>query len=133
SPASRLTSPERHEPRSRAASKVGSRNMTRMWRGERGQALPLVLMVLAFTVAVALGLARLSRIAAERGAARHAADAAALAGAIAGRPGAVEVARANGADLVSFSRSGDVVEVVVRRSGTSATARAELVARLTGR
>jgi len=100
--------------------------------GERGQAVPLVLMVLMFAVAVALGLLHVCRTVAERAAAGHAADAAALAGAVDGRAAAAAIAQANDAVLVAFRQEGDVVEVEVRRGGAQATARAELVAELTG-
>lgn len=101
-------------------------------RAEHGQTVPLVLMVLVLAVAVALGLVQLSRRVAERAAAGHAADAAALAGAADGRAAAASIAQANHAILVAFRQEGDVVEVEVRRGSARAVARAELSAVLSG-
>ena len=103
----------------------------RVARGERGQTLPLVALLLVFGVAVMLAIAHLSTTAVARARAAGAADAAALAGALADRAASDSVARANGAELVTFERVGDVVVVVVERSGHRATARAEAVVSLT--
>ncbi len=99
----------------------------RVQRDDRGQVLPLVALVLVFAVMVATGIAHLAVEATERARAEHAADAAALAGAVGDRPAAATLARANGAELESFARDGDIVVVAVRRHGHRATARAEAV------
>jgi hypothetical protein len=59
-----------------------------------------------------------------RAGARNAADAAALAGAAAGRSAADELARANGAELISFSETGLETEVRVRLGPAEAVGRA---------
>ncbi|HEX7095218.1 MAG TPA: pilus assembly protein TadG-related protein [Acidimicrobiales bacterium] len=98
---------------------------------ERGQTIPLVLVVLALAMTFALTILHQSRTVAGRAAASHAADAAALAGAVDGQGAAEAVARANGAELLSFVQDGDVVVVEIRRGSHHATARAELVVELT--
>jgi len=60
----------------------------------------------------------------ERGRAQTAADAAALAGLSGGRAAAVALAGRNGARLVRFDQTGDVVTVVVDVDGEQAGARA---------
>jgi hypothetical protein len=97
---------------------------------ERGQVMPLVALLLVFCVAVALVVVHLSAAVVERSRAVGAADAAALAGAVADRAAAETVARANGATLVRFERQDDVVVVEVQRGGRRATARAEAVVTL---
>lgn len=95
-----------------------------MQRAERGQALPFVALVVLVAGLVCVGLARLggAALAAER--ATNAADAAALAGARAGRAAATEVAAANGARLVSFEAAGRDTRVRVLVDGAQAVARA---------
>jgi hypothetical protein len=100
--------------------------------GERGQAVPLVLLVLAFAIAVCGAIARAGNLIAQREHARHAADATALAGAIGGEAGARTVAEANRAALVTFEVDGDRVTVRVRHARFTATARAERVIALAG-
>jgi len=94
---------------------------------EGGQALPLVLAVLALAVVALLALVPLGRAAQERAQARSAADAAALAGAAEGEAAAREVAAANGATLVAWRAAGtDVwVEVTLGRARAQAKARRE--------
>jgi hypothetical protein len=94
-------------------------------RRDAGQAMPLVLAVLALAVVVLLALVPLAQGATERAQARTAADAAALAGAAEGQEVAREVAAANGAELVSWHSAGvDVwVEVTVGDAGAVARAR----------
>ena len=94
-------------------------------RSSRGQATPLwaVVLVLAALLLIPTGL--LVRAAVERTEARSAADAAALAGALAGEAEAREVAAANGGQLVAYEAAGDLVEVTVVVGGRRATARAE--------
>jgi murein DD-endopeptidase MepM/ murein hydrolase activator NlpD len=93
-------------------------------RGERGQAAPLMALVLVFAGVLALGAARLGRAAADRAQARTAADAAALAGAVGDRAGAEALALANGGRLVAYRTiEGDVL-VTVRVGPAEASARA---------
>jgi hypothetical protein len=107
--------------------------MSMLWiaRGERGQTLPLVALLLAVAVAVMLAIANLSTAAVEASRAASAADAAALAGVLGDRAASDAVARANSAELLSFEREGDVVEVEIERSGRRASARAGAVVTLT--
>jgi len=94
-------------------------------RGDRGQAVPVMLGLVAVAVVVLLALVPLVQAAQQRAAARNAADAAALAGAAEGEAAAREVASANGADLVGWRARGLDVWVVV----TLGDARAEAKAR----
>lgn len=82
-------------------------------------------MIVALAGVAAVVLAELGGLAVSRARARSAADAAALAGAVEGRSGADEVARANGAVLASFEAQGQMVEVVIELDGATARARAE--------
>ena len=91
---------------------------------ERGQAMPLVVGLVAVAVVVLLSLVPLARAAQERAAARAAADAAALAGAAEGEEAAREVAGANGAALVSWRAEGRDVWVVVVLGDARAEAKA---------
>ena len=91
---------------------------------EDGQAVPLVLAVGALIVIVLLTLIPLARASQERAAARTAADAAALAGAAEGEAAAREVARANGAEVVSWQAEGLDVWVVVELGAARAEAKA---------
>jgi outer membrane lipoprotein SlyB len=101
-------------------------------RHDRGQTMPLVALTLAFTLVLAAAVAHLAVQTTRRAQAGHAADAAALAGAVGDRVAAEKVARANGAELVAYERDGDVVLVEVRRGDHHASARAEAVVELTG-
>jgi uncharacterized protein YcbK (DUF882 family) len=92
---------------------------------ERGQAVPLLLAVLALAVAAAVLVVRLATASVERSRAQTAADAAALAGAVHGDGAAVAAARANGADVVDTVSDGDVVTVEVRYRRALASAAAE--------
>ena len=99
--------------------------------GERGQAAPLMLVVVVVAGLLVIGIGRLGGAVIERARAQTAADAAALAGAAEGRVGAERLARANGGRLVSFAvgvavtpASGTDIEVVVVVGGAQATARA---------
>lgn len=94
-------------------------------RTERGQATPLwaVVLVLAGLLLVPTGL--LIRAAHERSLAQNAADASALAGALAGEAEARAIAEENGAHLVRFAAHGSTVEVTVVVGNHEATARAE--------
>lgn len=99
--------------------------MSRPHRTERGQATPLlaVVLVLAGLLLVPAGL--LVRAAVERAEAQTAADAAALAGALQGEGAARQIAAHNGGELIAFTARGDVVEVTVVVGDRRATARAE--------
>lgn len=91
---------------------------------DRGQALPLVILVVCFAALLAVGIGRLAGEAVLAGQAQTAADAAALAGAASGPGAARRAAEANGATVVVYERAGDEVEVVVERRGAQAVARA---------
>ncbi len=91
---------------------------------ERGQALPLVALVLVLVLLLALVIGAVGEATIDRARAQTAADAAALAGAAEGLDAARELARRNGARLVSFD-AGPPVEVVVEVDGRRAVARAE--------
>lgn len=92
--------------------------------GQRGQALPLVAVLVVAAGAGCLVLGRIGGAAVARASAVTAADAAALAGAAGGRAAASETARANGARLVSYEEFGTDTRVRVERGGARATARA---------
>lgn len=95
-----------------------------MRRGERGSAVPLlVLVVLAAGGAIVL-LGRIGGAAVERASARTAADAAALAGAAEGRAAASSVAAANGGRIESYRELGTETEVRVDVGKATAVARA---------
>lgn len=93
-------------------------------RDEKGQATPLLALVMVVVGVLCLVVMVTGRAADDRARARTAADAAALAGAAAGREEAVEVAAANGAELVRYTANGSLVEVQVSVGETLATARA---------
>lgn len=92
--------------------------------GERGQAVPLVLAVVALAVVVLLALVPLGRRADERARAQAAADAAALAGAAEGEAAAREVAEANDAALLDWWAAGTDVWVRVEVGESEALAQA---------
>jgi len=92
---------------------------------DRGQALPLLLLVLAVALVAAVAVGRAGAAAGEAARARTAADAAALAGAAEGRSEAARLATANGGELVSYVATGVAVEVVVRVGIAEERARAE--------
>jgi hypothetical protein len=94
---------------------------------DRGQAVPLLLGVLAAGMVFLVALARVGVAAVEAAKARTAADAAALAGARDGHAAAAAVAGENGGELVSFAQAGRDVLVTVRVGEASAKARARLV------
>lgn len=85
-----------------------------------------MVVVVTLGIAVAGALADLGGHVIDRGRAQHAADAAALGSLDGGRRAAAELARRNGAELVSWSAGPgpDEVTVVVRVGATVATARA---------
>jgi len=94
-------------------------------RSARGQATPLVAVVLLLAALLLVPTGLLVRATVERAEARAAADAAALAGALDGPAEARRIATANGARLVDYEARGDLVEVTVVVGGRRATARAE--------
>lgn len=91
---------------------------------QRGQVLPLLSVVVALAALVVIGLGRLGAVVVSRAEAQTAADAAALAGAIHGRPAADGLAAANGGRLVAWLQAGAEVEVVTEVRGERARARA---------
>jgi Flp pilus assembly protein TadG len=101
-------------------------------RDDRGQILPLVLLLIALGAGLAVLVGEFEAVAVERARARATAtaDAAALAAATErddGRTVAREFAAPNGAQLMSFTRDGGEVLVVVRVGRARATARAVAV------
>jgi Flp pilus assembly protein TadG len=99
-----------------------------MATGERGTALPLVLLALAALLTCSVVVAAVAGAARDRARAQTAADAAALAGAVEGRSAAGELAVANGAELVHYGVEGEVtvVRVWVGRAVAEARASVEL-------
>ena len=95
-----------------------------MRQDERGQAMPIVLGLMAVAVVVLLALVPVAEAAQQRAAARNAADAAALAGAAEGEAAAREVAADNGAELVRWRARGLDVWVVVVLGDARAEAKA---------
>ncbi len=101
-------------------------------RGELGQAVPLMVVVLLVVTLVVVATVEVGQLLDEGARARTAADAAALAGASAGRGEAESVAAANGGSLLSYTESQAVdgsqallVTVAVQVGRASQTARAE--------
>ena len=97
-------------------------------RGSRGQATPLWAIVLGRAALLLGPVALLGRATIERAEAQSAADAAALAAALAddgdGEADAREIASRNGARLESYARDGNTFEVTVVVGNRRATARA---------
>jgi secretion/DNA translocation related TadE-like protein len=91
---------------------------------DRGQATVLLLACVAFIAITAAAAGAFGARLVARHRAQVAADAAALAGTIAGEPAAQRLATANGAQLVSYGEVGEAVTVVVEVHGERATARA---------
>lgn len=96
---------------------------------DRGQAVLLMVAVIACCGLLAVAVGTLGGALRERQQARTAADAAALAGVDGGMQSAERLARSNGGSLVSFSRDalragGWVVTVIVRVGAAAASARA---------
>lgn len=84
-------------------------------------------MALAVTLALLLGVERVSTAAIDDARATTAADAAALAGAAAGEGAAADAASRNSGQMVSIVERGMVTTVVVRVGSATATAHAERV------
>ena len=97
-------------------------------RDERGQAVPLALVVVALAILATAAIAELGGNVVDAGRARTAADAAALAGVEGGREASARVAGENGAELVSWSSTAEAdattVTVTVRVGRATATAAA---------
>jgi hypothetical protein len=92
---------------------------------DRGSMLVFVMLVgVAFTAAVTLGLLPVLTALLDHARAESAADAAALAGVTGGEAASGAIAAANGAALVTWSRSGHAVTVTVQVGEQQATARA---------
>ncbi len=89
-----------------------------------GQATVLLLAVVALVVVMMAAMAHFAGRVVTHEQAQIAADAAALAGTVGGRPAAAELARANGGVLVSFAFVDEAVQVVVKVDDATATARA---------
>lgn len=89
-----------------------------------GQATVLLLAVVALVVVMMAATAQFAGRVVTREQAQIAADAAALAGTVGGRPAAAKLARANGGVLLSFVFIGETVQVTVRVDDATATARA---------
>ena len=101
--------------------------MTRPARltADRGQIVPLFMVLVAAVVAVGWLAVRHAELLDARARAQTAADAAALAGVAEGELAANRLARRNGAELVAFDRFGSTVRVEVRVGPARAEARAE--------
>ena len=93
-------------------------------RHERGQATPLLAIVLVLAALLLVPTGLLIRATVERAQAQSAADAAALAGALDGENAAREVAADNGSRLVAYAAFDDWVQVTVVVGDRRATARA---------
>lgn len=100
---------------------------TRRGSGDRGQAVPLVIAIVAVAAFAVLALGRFAVGTVDAARARTAADAAALAGAADGRSAAASAAADNGGTLQSFVSRGDDVIVRVRVGRAVAEARARLL------
>ncbi|MEX1217781.1 MAG: pilus assembly protein TadG-related protein [Acidimicrobiales bacterium] len=94
------------------------------FRGDAGQLVPLMVLVVLLVVVIGVVVVRLGLQIDRRARAQTTADAAALAGAAEGEDIAGSVTEANGAVLESFEVRGPEVEVVVRLGDQRATARA---------
>ena len=91
---------------------------------QRGSTLPFMVLAIVLAGLVVVLLGRVGGAVTLRAGARSAADASALAGAAAGRSAADELAKANGAELISYKETGNDTEVRVRVGPAEATGRA---------
>ena len=94
-------------------------------RNERGAVTVVVGAAIVIVAYLVLQETKLSVAAADRARAQTAADAAALGGVVDGEETAADLARSNGATLLTFVDDGDQVQVQVGFNGAVATARAE--------
>ena len=97
-----------------------------MGERERGSILPLLGVVLLLVVIGVLIIVEIGVRAVDRADAQTAADMAALAGVFEGRPGADDLAKRNGAVMISYAEDGDVIRVRVAVRGAEAGAAAVL-------
>lgn len=93
-------------------------------RSDRGQAVLMLTVVVVLVALVAIGFVHAADVVLDRQQAQTAADAAALAGVLGGRPAASRLAAANGAVLVSYQQQGATVTVVVSTGEVHARAKA---------
>ena len=91
---------------------------------DRGQMVVFAALVMVAAVLMSIGVTQVGSAMLDRQRAHTAADAAALAGVAGGPSAAADLARRNGAILVSFGRVGSVVTVVVAVGSARARARA---------
>src|SRR5438552_4683 len=96
-----------------------------MRRDQQGSTLPFMALAIVLAGVTVILLGRGGGAATARAGARSAADAAALAGAASGRSAAEELAKANGAELLSYKEIGNDTEVRVRLGLAEATGRAQ--------
>ena len=108
----------------RAAGRSRSARVSGRREGDAGQIVPMLAVVVAVIVVMALVVVRTGLQVDRRARVQSAADAAALAGATEGEDVAGSVTEANGAVLETFEVRGSEVEVVVRIGDQRATARA---------
>jgi len=101
--------------------------LARRGTGDRGQAVPLVIAVVALAAFAVVALGRFAVGTVDAARARTAADAAALAGAADGEAAAAAAAADNGGTLESFAAVGVDVVVRVRVGRAVAEARASMV------
>ncbi len=97
-----------------------------MGERERGSILPLTGAILLLVVIAVAIIVEIGTRAVHRADAQTAADMAALAGVFEGQSGAADLARRNGAVLISYRAEGAVVRVRVALEGASAEAAATL-------
>lgn len=97
----------------------------RQVRGEAGQVVPLMTVILLIGLSIMLVLGRMAVAATGRAAAQSAADAVVLAAAQQGNEVARVVARANAVELIRQSSVGDIVQVEIRRGVHTAVATAQ--------
>ena len=100
------------------------RRSTWGYRGQLGQVVPILAVVLVLAGLLALGLVHVAVAASHKGSAEAAAEAAALAGAAEGPDAARAVAEDNGARVVNYETLDADVRVTVTRMGVRASARA---------
>ena len=103
-----------------------------MSRRERGQAVPVVVLLILVAGGALVLVGRLGRAAVDRARATTAADAAALGGALDGEGAARDLAGENGARVISTEGGAGDLIVTVRVGAATATARA-VAARASGR
>lgn len=94
------------------------------FRGDTGQAMPLAIAVIVVAAILTIAFGSMAGDVIDAARAQTAADAAALASIEGGESGAAAIAGRHGGRLLSWSRSGAAVTVVVRIGDAIATARA---------